>query len=43
MLRIPTDDLERARRLAAGKGLGCQTYMKMLLREGLDRAEGMRR
>jgi predicted DNA binding CopG/RHH family protein len=40
MLRIPSDDLERARRLAAGKGLGYQTYMKLLLREGLDRAEG---
>lgn len=42
MLRIPSDDLERARRLAAGKGLGYQTYMKLLLREGLDRAEGVR-
>ena len=36
MLRIPTDDLQRARKLAAKKGLGYQTYMKMLLREGLD-------
>jgi predicted DNA binding CopG/RHH family protein len=39
MLRIPTDDLDRARRLAGGKGLGYQTYMKMLLREGMDREE----
>jgi predicted DNA binding CopG/RHH family protein len=34
-LRIPNDDLEKARRLAAQKGLGYQTYMKMLLREAL--------
>ena len=39
MLRVPTDDLERARRLAAAKGLGYQTYIKVLLREGLDREE----
>ncbi len=39
MLRIPADDLDRARRQAAGKGIGYQTYMKMLLREGLDRQE----
>ncbi len=43
MLRIPTDDLERARRLAAAKGLGYQTYIKVLLREGLDREERLRR
>ncbi|MEK7405507.1 MAG: hypothetical protein AAB225_10400 [Acidobacteriota bacterium] len=36
-LRIPTGDLERARELAARKGLGYQTYIKMLLHEGLDR------
>jgi predicted DNA binding CopG/RHH family protein len=34
-LRIATKDLERARRLAAQKGLGYQTYIKMLLREAL--------
>lgn len=34
-LRIPTEDLEKARRLAARKGLGYQTYIKMLLREAL--------
>jgi predicted DNA binding CopG/RHH family protein len=39
MLRIPTGDLDRARRQAAGKGMGYQTYIKMLLREGLDRQE----
>ena len=37
MLRIPADDLDRARRLAERKGLPYQTYMKMLLREALDR------
>jgi uncharacterized protein (DUF4415 family) len=34
-LRIATKDLETARRLAARKGLGYQTYLKMLLREAL--------
>ena len=34
-LRIPKEDLETARRLAARKGLGYQTYNKMLLREAL--------
>lgn len=43
MLRVPTDDLERARRLAANKGIGYQTYIKLLLREGLDREERVRR
>src|SRR5262249_9087725 len=43
MLRIPTDDLERAKRLAAAKGLGYQTYIKPLLRQGLNREEGARR
>ena len=42
MLRIPRDDLERARRQAAGRGIGYQTYIKMLLREGLDRQEHAR-
>jgi predicted DNA binding CopG/RHH family protein len=37
-LRIPREDLETARRLAAQKGLGYQTYIKMLLRNAL--AEG---
>ncbi len=34
-LRIATRDLETARRLAARKGVGYQTYIKMLLREAL--------
>ena len=34
-LRIPKEDLEAARRLAARKGLGYQTYIKMLLHEAL--------
>lgn len=37
MIRIPVDDLDRARRQAARKGIGYQTYIKILLREGLDR------
>jgi predicted DNA binding CopG/RHH family protein len=37
-LRIPKEDLETARRLAAQKGLGYQTYIKMLLREALAEA-----
>src|SRR6266481_779274 len=32
-LRVPKEDLETARRLAARKGVGYQTYIKMLLRE----------
>jgi len=42
-LRIPKEDLETARRLAARKGLGYQTYIKMLLREALaeDASEGV--
>jgi predicted DNA binding CopG/RHH family protein len=39
-LRIPKEDLETARRLAARKGLGYQTYIKMLLREGLAKNAG---
>jgi len=39
MLRIPTGDVDRARRLAADKGIGYQTYLKMLLHAGLDRDE----
>jgi len=44
MLRIPADDVDRARRQAADKGIGYQTYIKMLLRAGLEQAEqGQRR
>jgi len=39
-LRIPKEDLETARRLAAEKGLGYQTYIKMLLREALAKNAG---
>ncbi len=43
MLRIPTGDVDRARRQAADKAIGYQTYIKMLLRAGLDREEKARR
>ena len=43
MLRIPTGDVDRARRQAADKGIGYQTYIKMLLRAGLDQGEKVRR
>ena len=43
MLRIPTGDVDRARRQAADQGIGYQTYIKMLLRAGLDRGEKVRR
>jgi predicted DNA binding CopG/RHH family protein len=39
-LRIAKEDLETARRLAARKGLGYQTYIKMLLREALAENAG---
>ena len=42
MLRIPTGDLDRARQQAAHKGIGYQTYIKMLLHDGLARG-GRRR
>jgi predicted DNA binding CopG/RHH family protein len=38
-IRIANSDIERARKLAERKGIGYQTFMKMLLREGLDREE----
>jgi predicted DNA binding CopG/RHH family protein len=38
-LRIPKGDLATARRLAARKGLGYQTYFKMLLRGTLAKNE----
>jgi 16S rRNA C967 or C1407 C5-methylase (RsmB/RsmF family) len=38
-IRLPVQDVERARRLAAGKGLGYQTLVKSLLHEALNRAE----
>jgi len=36
-IRVALADLERARWLAAKKGIGYQTLMKMLLKEALDR------
>ncbi len=36
-IRMPVVEIERARTLADKKGIGYQTYMKMLLREALDR------
>ncbi len=36
-IRMPVAEIERARVLAEKKGIGYQTYMKMLLREALDR------
>src|SRR5689334_5116346 len=39
-IRMPVADIERARALAGKKGLGYQTYMKMLLHEALEREAG---
>jgi predicted DNA binding CopG/RHH family protein len=36
-IRLPTEDIDAARSLAAQKGIGYQTYIKMLLREALQR------
>jgi len=36
-IRIAVADIERAQTLAAEKGIGYQTLMKMLLKEALDR------
>ena len=38
-IRIPNDELTRARKLAAKRGLRYQTYLKMLLHEALDNEE----
>jgi predicted DNA binding CopG/RHH family protein len=38
-IRMPVSDIERARVLAERKGLGYQTYVKMLLHEALEREE----
>ena len=40
-MRMRVSDIERARRLSAARGIGYQTYMKMLLCEALDREEGL--
>ncbi len=41
-LRLAEEDLPEARRIATRKGIGCQTLLKMLLHEGLQR-EAQRR
>ena len=38
-IRIPLDDLEKARRLAERRGLRYQTYVKMLLHQALEADE----
>lgn len=38
-LRIPNQDLSLAKKLAACKGIGYQTFLKMLIHEGLVREE----
>ena len=42
-IRLPQNDLTRARAQAAKRGLRYQTYLKMLLHEALDRQERSRR
>jgi predicted DNA binding CopG/RHH family protein len=39
-MRLATQDIDTARGLAAQKGIGYQTYIKMLLREALRREAG---
>lgn len=41
-LRLPSPDLARARMIAERKGIGYQTLLKMLVHEGLERAETQR-
>ncbi|MBI5280234.1 MAG: hypothetical protein HY858_01035 [Candidatus Solibacter usitatus] len=36
-IRLPEGDVERAREVAGRKGIGYQTLIKMLVREGLER------
>ncbi len=36
-IRLATEDIDAARVLAAHKGIGYQTYIKLLLREALQR------
>jgi predicted DNA binding CopG/RHH family protein len=36
-IRLANEDIEAARKLAARKGIGYQTYIKLLLREALQR------
>jgi predicted DNA binding CopG/RHH family protein len=41
-LRLTIQDMDKARGLAAQKGIGYQTYIKMLLHEALRREAGER-
>jgi predicted DNA binding CopG/RHH family protein len=41
-IRLATEDIDTARGLAAQKGIGYQTYIKLLLREALQREAGTR-
>lgn len=41
-IRLPGTDLAHARRIAARKGIGYQTLLKMLVHEGLEREVGRR-
>lgn len=41
-IRLPIEDIDTARELAAQKGTGYQTYIKLLLREALQREAGRR-
>jgi predicted DNA binding CopG/RHH family protein len=36
-IRLPEDDLKRARKIAIRKGIGYQTLIKMIVHEGLQR------
>ena len=38
-IRLPMDDIDRARRLSEKKGIGYQTLIKMFLHEALAREE----
>jgi predicted DNA binding CopG/RHH family protein len=39
-IRLPIDDINRARRLSEKKGIGYQTLIKMYVHEALAREEG---
>ena len=41
-IRVAVEDIDRARALAAKQGIGYQTYMKILLKEALDRKSSHR-
>ena len=36
-IRLPEADIEQVRKIAGRKGIGCQTLLKMLVHEGLER------